>query len=97
MKNTSKLPDPPLSHHDLPDRPAVISQAELTAVANAAFTFRIARADYEKKRGEVILKLLLLANPEDGSLMAELDPAGNLILSDRSSVGEAEVTKLTAA
>jgi len=98
MKHNSKLPDPPLSNNDVPTNPcAVIPQAELVAAANAAVTFQIARADYEKKRAAVILKLLLCAEPEDGSIRAKLDRAGNLILIDSSSVGEPEVMKLTAA
>jgi hypothetical protein len=81
------LPDPPLSHKDIPVQPcAVIPQAEIVALVNAELTFQIARADYEMKRAAVTLKLLLLAKPEAGDYQVEFNRNGGLILTDETSI-----------
>lgn len=83
----AELPDPPLSFRDLPTQPcAVITQTEIVALANAAHTFQIARADYEMKRAAIALKLLLCAEPEAGSYEVELNQKRGLILTDRTSI-----------
>ena len=90
MKNNvivTQLPDPPLSQNDVPTQPgAVITQAELVALLEADHTFQVARADYEKKRAAVTLKLLLCAQPEAGSYEVEFNQKGGLIFTDKTSI-----------
>jgi hypothetical protein len=82
-----QLPDPPLSHKDVPTQPcAVITQTEIVDLASAEFTFQVARADYEKKRAALTLKLLLCAQPEAGMYEVKLNQNRGLILTDKTSI-----------
>lgn len=76
--SVASLPEPPLLNVDVPttEPREAIPQAELLAAFSAYHTFQIARADYEKKRATVTLKLLLCADPEPGAYTAELDQDG---------------------
>jgi hypothetical protein len=67
------------------DQPS-ISQSEIIAFITAFDSFRLARADFEAKRAALTLKLLQLSHCEDGSYFVHLDPQGNLIHEDRSSI-----------
>jgi hypothetical protein len=53
------------------------------AYANAPDTYRLARADFQAKRGLLTTRLLLFCEPGPGDLCARLDAAGNLLLIDR--------------
>lgn len=97
MKNKSKLPDPPVLLQDVPGSPPAIAQAELVVAADAEHRFRIARADYERKRAALTLKLLQGCQAEPGSIEVKLDEEGNVVLTDWTSSGPADVVKLVSA
>jgi hypothetical protein len=86
------LPEPPLSHLDVPENRPAIKQSELVSYANAQHTYRLARADFEGKRAGIVKKLLLYCSPEPGDMSVSLDKHGRLILVDSSSCGEPERT-----
>jgi hypothetical protein len=81
------LPDPPLSIEDVPTQPCVVlTHSEFVAMMNANYTYQIARADFEKKRADVILKLLLGAKLESEFYEVEFNQSGGLIVTDKSSL-----------
>jgi hypothetical protein len=81
------LPDPPLIPEDTPTQPcAVVTEPEFVAMLNAHHTYQIARADFEKKRGAVTLKLLLGATLESESYEVEFNQQGGLIVTDYGSI-----------
>jgi hypothetical protein len=89
-----QLPDPPLQVVDLPHALPIITQGELITLADAHRRFQLARADFDAKRATLTLKLLQLCNVESGSLEVKLCKDGTLMLTDWSSEGPADVTKL---
>jgi hypothetical protein len=100
MKNKPIVPqlrEGPIILRDLPAKLPVIPQRELTEAANAALCFQLARADYEQKRAALTLKLLQLCKAEPGNIEVRLDEEGNIILTDWSSVGPADIEKLLPA
>ncbi len=81
------LPDPPLIQRDVRALPqAVISASELREMMNAYDVFQIARADFEKKRANVTLKLLLCADYKSDQFEIELNQSGGLIVTDMSGI-----------
>jgi hypothetical protein len=81
------LPDPPLSIEDIPTQPcAVLTHSEFVALMNANYTYQIARADFEKKRAAVTLKLLLGAELQSEWYKVEFNQSGGLIVTDTSSI-----------
>ena len=84
-----KLPDPPLIPQDCPNNPnLIIPRSEILAMVCAWDTYKIARADYEKKRASVTLQLLLGADPDpdDGGYQVELNQKGGIILTDHTGI-----------
>lgn len=79
------FPDPPLTQQDVPLQ-AVISNSEFLDMMNAYHTYNIARADFEKKRADVTLKLLLCARLESESYEVEFNQHGGLIVTETTSV-----------
>jgi hypothetical protein len=53
---------------------------------NANYTYQIARADFEKKRAAVTLKLLLGAELQSEWYKVEFNQSGGLIVTDTSSI-----------
>ena len=81
------LPDPPLVLKDVPTQPcAVLSQLELVDLLSAHFVYQIARADFEKKRAGVTLKLLQCARLESEEYEVEFNQSGGLIITDQTSL-----------
>ena len=82
------MPDPPLSHLDIPTGPcAVLRYHEVLAMMNAFHTYQVARADFEKKRASVTLKLLLLAKLESNDdYEVEFNQHGGLIVTEKTSI-----------
>jgi len=81
------LPDPPLIPVDVPTQPsAVVTELEFVALMNAHHTYQVARADFERKRAAVTLKLLLCATLESNSYTVELNQQGGLIVTDYGSI-----------
>jgi hypothetical protein len=77
------LPDPPLSHKDVPTQPcAVLTHSEFAAMMGAYYTYEVARADFEKKRAGVTLKLLLGADLQSESYEVEFNQHGGLIVTE---------------
>ena len=88
-----KLPEWPVQMVDLPDRLPKISAKELSECLNALFRYNLARADYERKRAEITLKLLSGCEIEfqgPGGLSAKLDEEGRVVIRDSSSAGEVD-------
>jgi hypothetical protein len=80
------LPDPPLIPEDVPMIGPDITQKEIVAFLSARSVYRVARADYEAKRGKIVLKLLQFCTPERGShTMLHLDEGGVLHVREHHS------------
>jgi hypothetical protein len=83
------LPDPPLIPLDVPTQPcAVLTRSEFLSMMEAHHIYQVARADFEKKRAAVTLKLLLGAELdckgyEDYEV--EFNQHGGLIVIDKGS------------
>jgi hypothetical protein len=78
---TAKTPtsEPLLSIRDVEDDDVRVTQVELLEAVNAEYIFRVARADYEKRRAAIALKLSLSGDVEPGDWSAKLDVNGNLL------------------
>lgn len=90
-KSEKTLPDHPLASIDLPESLPEISLHEIGEFVQARNTFLLARADYERRRTELIYKLRMLCVPEDRSNTADyllkLDGDGDtLIVTDQTSI-----------
>ena len=80
------LPNPPLIPEDVPTQPcAAVTEPEFVAMMNAHHIYNIARADFEKKRAAVTLKLLLCAKLESYSYEVQFNQQGGLIVTDYGS------------
>jgi hypothetical protein len=76
-----QLPDPPYIPEDLPAGTLPkITQAEIGAYVNARSCFLTTRADFEKKRADLTLKLLQLCLPEPGTYIARLENDGEKLV-----------------
>ncbi len=87
LAKPSRLPDPPIVSVDVDYPCEPITQRELNELDNAEYHFQIARADYQKKRAALALKLILGSRIEPGSLDAETDREGNLIVIETCDCG----------
>ena len=74
------LPEPGLEVGDVPRKLRTITQEELEGYENAEENYRIAKADLERKHGNLALRLLLFCNVEDGEIEARLDEDGRIVL-----------------
>jgi hypothetical protein len=82
----SELPDPPVVCQDIPQCPPEISQSEIVAYETALHHYRLAKADFERKRSDLALKLLQLCHCQEGHYFAFLDDAGNLVVENHTSL-----------
>ena len=90
------LPEPPLHHEDLPtsDELEHITQEEIVRYGNAEHTYMVARADFEMKRGAILRKLIAFCHVDEGSCSVELDKDWRIVLTDASSSGWPQVTRM---
>jgi len=86
MKLTSTLPDRPLKIQDPPEPLPEITMTEIVTFVNASHVFRLARADFERKRATLTLKLLQGCHCEESDYFASLDERGQLVVEDRTSL-----------
>jgi hypothetical protein len=91
---TPQLPDPPVEKIDFPEVLPAVTQTELTAVASAHNRFELAKADFEAKRANLKLKLVMLCKLEPGDLDARLCKDGSILMIDSCSTGTPEETLL---
>jgi hypothetical protein len=80
------LPEPPLKLQGPSVILEEIAQTEIVEVSTAFHIFRVARADFEAKRGALILKLLQYYPCTEGDYFAMLDEHGDLVIEDRTSL-----------
>jgi|SRR5579863_512426 len=82
------LPSSPLEPIDVPRKLRTITQHELEGYVNAEHNYRVAKADFERKHGNLALKLILVCGVEDGNIRANLDQDGRIVVTevDKSSV-----------
>lgn len=80
LPRTNPLPDPPVLAADVNYPVHEIRQAEILAFVSALDTFRAARADFEKKRGDLFLRLYLLCECERGDYFASLENDNNTLV-----------------
>jgi hypothetical protein len=59
---------------------------EIVTFVNASHVFRLARADFERKRATLTLKLLQGCHCEESDYFASLDERGQLVVEDRTSL-----------
>jgi len=81
-----KLPEGPLSIQDPPEPLPEITMTEIVTFVNASQVFRLARADFERKRATLTLKLLQGCHCEESDYFASLDEHGKLVVEDRTSL-----------
>lgn len=87
----ASLPEHPVAPVEMPDEMPRISFSEITAFLDARYAFLTARADYERRRAELVHKLQMHCEPEDQSRTAHylltLDHDGDTIcICDQSSI-----------
>ena len=88
------LPDPPVQVVDLPRTLPIITQREIINLADAHQRFQLAKADFERRRAAVTLKVLQLCRTEDGSADVNLSNDGSLLYTESMCTGSPVTRKL---
>jgi hypothetical protein len=91
MPKPTKPEDSPVLPKDTPNPNPAITQAEVLALFDAHFVYTLAAADLERRRGEMRLRLLQLANVEPGDFEIWVTMDGKLLCVNHESVEEERI------
>lgn len=85
-KTIETLPDPIFLMQDIPSNLPPITQRDLTDYLNTEWEYRIMKADFERKRADLVFKLVTNHKVEESSdYAARLDKEGRLVVSEKCS------------